>query len=185
MAGVINNFFQSINSLFAQMKTDKKGAGVNLDWLLNKAQIDRIMSIIEIVDTHKAAMDEFMSPVNQFLATINGFYADSSKKIDIDPVGCLVVTRKDGKTTSVEALSSGERQILVILAHLMFNRYFRKSGVVIIDEPELSLHLKWQGMFVEEVTRLSPDTQFIMATHSPEIVGDFSAKCRPVVEAQP
>ncbi len=179
---VIDIFFERLKSLFEQMKSQGT-EGLSLEWLLNKAQIDRIMSIIKIVDEHKLQMDKFMTPFNQFLRTINGFYADSSKKIDVDPVGCLVVTRKDGRSTSVEALSSGERQILVILAHLMHNHYSGKSGVVIIDEPELSLHLKWQGMFVEEVAKLSPDTQFILATHSPEIVGDYRDKCLPVMEA--
>ncbi len=173
----VHDFFQRVRLLFEDMKTMKEPNAINLDWLLNKAQIDRIMSIIEVVDNHKVSMNKFMEPLNLFLRAINEFYSDSKKSISIDPVGRLLVNRPDGKITSVEALSSGERQLLIIFAHLLFNRYFNRSGVFIIDEPELSLHLKWQSMFIEQIILLSPNTQFIMATHSPEIVGDYSRKC--------
>jgi predicted ATPase len=179
----VNEFFQKIDNLFKQMRTTKDKDALNLDWLLNKAQIDRIMSIIEVVDRHKTSMDKFMEPLNLFLEAINGFYSDSNKSVGIDPVGCLIVKRSDNKVTSVESLSSGERQLLIIFAHLMYNRYSGRSGVFIIDEPELSLHLKWQSMFIEQITRLSPNTQFIMATHSPEIVGDYTIKCYSLSEA--
>lgn len=183
LSSAVEDFFRRVEGLFKQMEKHKKG-GIDLDWLINKAQIDRIVSIAEIVDKHRTSMDEFMMPLNLFKDTINGFYADSRKTIDIDPVGFLFVNRQDGKTTSVEALSSGERQLLIIFAHLMFNRYSGKSNVFIIDEPELSLHLKWQGMFVEQISKLSPNTQFILATHSPEIVGEFETKCIPIVGVQ-
>ena len=126
-------------------------------------------------------MDNFMEPLNLFLETLNGFYSDSGKDISIDPIGLLVVRRLDNKLTNIEALSSGERQLLIIFAHLMFNRYSKKSSVFIIDEPELSLHLKWQSIFLERITKISPNTQFIMATHSPEIVGEYVSKCISLV----
>ena len=44
-------------------------------------------------------------------------------------------------------------------------------GIFIVDEPELSLHLGWQEIFVRSITEASPKTQFILATHSPTIVG--------------
>jgi len=185
LTAVIEDFFVRVKDLFGRMAKGGRKDILNLEWLINKAQIDRIVSITEIVDKHKSSMDEFMTPLNLFKDGINGFYSDSQKTIDIDPVGFLYVRRqKDGKATSVEALSSGERQLLIIFAHLMFNRFSHKSNVFIIDEPELSLHLKWQGMFIEQISKLSPNTQFILATHSPEIVGDFESKCIPLAEVQ-
>jgi len=182
---VIEEFFKKID-LLMQNSTNKKYSETNLvDWLLNKTQVDRIMSIIEVVDKHKTLMGKFMEPLNLFLQIINGFYSDSKKRIQIDGVGFLNVFREtDNQTTSVEALSSGERQLLIIFAHLMFNRYAKKSSVFIIDEPELSLHLKWQSMFIDQIIMLSPNTQFIMATHSPEIVGEYEQNCFPLPEVQ-
>lgn len=55
-----------------------------------------------------------------------------------------------------------------MLAQLIFGK---KRQIFIIDEPELSLHLGWQEIFVKTIIDASPDTQFILATHSPTIVG--------------
>ncbi len=55
-----------------------------------------------------------------------------------------------------------------MLAQLIFGK---KRFVFIIDEPELSLHLGWQEIFVKTILDASLNTQFILATHSPSIVG--------------
>ena len=41
-----------------------------------------------------------------------------------------------------------------------------------VDEPELSLHVAWQNRSIDSVKAANPNAQFIIATHSPEIVGD-------------
>jgi predicted ATP-binding protein involved in virulence len=57
-----------------------------------------------------------------------------------------------------------------MIAHLIFEESRRPSGIFIIDEPELSLHLAWQEIFVDSISKASPKTQFILATHSPTII---------------
>ncbi len=57
-----------------------------------------------------------------------------------------------------------------MIAHLIFYEDRQQPGVFIIDEPELSLHLAWQEIFVESIQKASPKTQFILATHSPAII---------------
>ncbi|MNZ78825.1 hypothetical protein D3C78_974140 [compost metagenome] len=71
----------------------------------------------------------------------------------------------------IDILSSGESQILIMLAHLVLNKGLPRNGVFIVDEPELSLHISWQDMFVESVQAANPDLQIILATHSPAIIG--------------
>lgn len=44
--------------------------------------------------------------------------------------------------------------------------------VYIADEPELSLHVKWQEMLTDAISELNPDAQIVFATHSPDIVSD-------------
>ncbi|MGL5223772.1 MAG: AAA family ATPase, partial [Aeromonas sp.] len=95
-------------------------------------------------------------------------------------VGQLVIIRPDNKKSSIDILSSGERQLLVIIANVMLNRYANTSGVIVIDEPEISLHLKWQELFSETILSVSPNTQFILATHSPDIVGELTDKCKSI-----
>ena len=67
-------------------------------------------------------------------------------------------------------LSSGEKQLIVLLACLSFSEEAKESHVYIVDEPEVSLHISWQEKFVDALLEASPNTQFILATHSPSII---------------
>ena len=122
--------------------------------------------IVDIIDEHKSRNDGYYQPIDDFLGTVNIFYEDSNKKLEIDTVGQLIVRRPDGNECTIEGLSSGERQLLVIFAHSFFNQ----NNVFIIDEPELSLHLGWQEKLADTIFSANPSSQFILATHSPEII---------------
>ena len=63
-----------------------------------------------------------------------------------------------------------------MIAHLIFYEDRKQPGVFIIDEPELSLHLAWQEIFVKSIQQASPKTQFILATHSPSIIGSIDSE---------
>jgi predicted ATPase len=177
----VDTFFDRLTSLFELMQSNQEKGGITIEWLTNKAQIDRISKVVEVIDEHKSKIDDLFKPINDFLSTVNDFYIDSNKKLSIDTVGRLNVERPDGKSCSIEGLSSGERQLLVIFAHAFFNRYGERNTVFIIDEPELSLHLIWQEKFAETILKISPSSQFLLATHSPEIIGlnkNKAIKCR-------
>lgn len=171
----VDNFFTEITSLFEQLQQSNDG-GVSIEWLMNKAQIERMSHIVEIIDDHKSKVDKLFKPINDFLNTVNKFYTDSDKKLEVDTVGQLLVSRPDSSKCTIEGLSSGERQLLVIFAHSFFNRYKTKKAVFIIDEPELSLHLGWQEKFAETIFSINPNSQYILATHSPEIIGENKHK---------
>jgi predicted ATPase len=71
---------------------------------------------------------------------------------------------------NLKDLSSGERQILIVLTYLAF--LSGPDSIFIIDEPELSLHLRWQGYLIEALQKLRPPgSQILIATHAPEIAG--------------
>lgn len=68
-------------------------------------------------------------------------------------------------------LSSGEQQILVLAYEVLFRS--EPGTLVLIDEPELSLHVVWQDTFIDDLSRMGAvrDLQFILATHSPSLIG--------------
>jgi ABC-type lipoprotein export system ATPase subunit len=80
-----------------------------------------------------------------------------------------VSTEKDN-SYGLSALSSGERQILTMLFTASRSKF--ASGVFLIDEPELSLHIDWQRIVLEELKSQAPDRQIIACTHSPEVGAD-------------
>lgn len=77
---------------------------------------------------------------------------------------------KDGQQITTEKFSSGEREIVHFLIAMFALNV--KSGVIIIDEPELHLHPRWQRIFLSlfEDASAERDNQFIIATHSPVFV---------------
>lgn len=77
-------------------------------------------------------------------------------------------------------LSSGERHQI----QMAFDLVFRSRGkrLVLVDEPEISLHVNWQTQILEEFENLRDlnEFQYVIATHSPEIIGDAWGSVRPL-----
>jgi len=83
---------------------------------------------------------------------------------------------EERETVSPDQLSSGEQHELVLLYELLFRT--APGAVVLIDEPEISLHVKWQREFINDLISVSnlSNLRFIIATHSPQIVGNWHSK---------
>lgn len=82
----------------------------------------------------------------------------------------VAVATAGGHSYGLSALSSGERQILTMLYSASRTRF--QSGIFLIDEPELSLHIDWQRIILRELKNQSPERQLIACTHSPEVGAD-------------
>jgi len=98
------------------------------------------------------------------------------KKLVLTPERELTVQRH-GETISLEQLSSGEQHELVLLYDLAFR--IQPNTLVMIDEPELSLHPMWQEQFLEDILKLAKTGEFdvMIATHSPYIIGNRIDLC--------
>lgn len=66
---------------------------------------------------------------------------------------------------SPENLSSGEKQILIILLTTLLQD--GKPHILLMDEPEISLHIDWQRSLIQNIREINPSCQIIMVTHSP------------------
>jgi ABC-type lipoprotein export system ATPase subunit len=94
------------------------------------------------------------------------------KSININERGAIGIQLDDGTSLPLNRLSSGEKQIFVMLDRLLFHA--APGSVVLIDEPEISLHVSWQqtiGSTFMDIARLR-DLQIVVATHSPQIIHD-------------
>ena len=67
-------------------------------------------------------------------------------------------------------LSSGEKQLLIILLTVLLED--GREYVLMMDEPEISLHISWQYELLNWILKLNPNVQLIMTTHSPMIFAD-------------
>lgn len=176
MNSKLKEFFTKFESLVQSMEEGKDA--VKLEWLINRLQIDKLIRVLNIIDDNNSKIEKYFKPFNLFVKTINEFFSDSGKKIEIDSIGQIYVKNGSTEPQSIDALSSGERQLLIIFANVIFNESSNRDreNILIIDEPEISLHIRWQEKFIDLLFAVNPKAQFIIATHSPDITGDFKKK---------
>lgn len=77
---------------------------------------------------------------------------------------------QDGELLSPYKLSSGEKQMLVILLTVLVRN--GTHCVLFMDEPEASLHVEWQQRLIGMMRQLNPHAQLILTTHSPAVIMD-------------
>ena len=116
-----------------------------------------------------SVFDDLYKRVRAFLRIANSRFLH--KRVRVGPNGLSVVDT-DYLELDLETLSSGEQHELVILYELLFR--IPDNSLILIDEPELSLHVQWQAQFLEDIQEMATLSNFwaILATHSPEIIGD-------------
>jgi predicted ATP-dependent endonuclease of OLD family len=104
---------------------------------------------------------------NMFLNTIDKSFESTGKKINRDNSKISFIT-DDGSDLDTTNLSSGEKQLLIILLTVLCER--DAKFILMMDEPEISLHLEWQKTLIGDVLSLNPNCQIILTTHSPGII---------------
>lgn len=108
--------------------------------------------------------------VRALIGLINDFLVD--KQMVFEPRHGLTIVHSDtGERIQADRLSSGERQLTLLLSTTLLARL--ESRLFIIDEPELSLGAEWQRRILGSLLKLTGDTgvQFLVATHSVEMMG--------------
>ena len=115
--------------------------------------------------------DSLLRRVELFKEIINSRFSYKKFEIDKDR-GFVFKSDRDNSVVPPTALSSGEQHEIVLTYGLLFRA--PAKSLILIDEPELSLHVTWQSQFLEDIARISElaDLDFLVATHSPFIIHD-------------
>ncbi|MEJ5069940.1 AAA family ATPase [Enterobacter sp. MYb186] len=107
---------------------------------------------------------QMLSSINLLIDTFNSFLINGKELIVNEN---QVVVKAGSVTHGINLLSSGERHILTFLSIILFEG--RERDFLIIDEPEISLNIKWQRELMPLLSELLPTTQIIVASHSPSL----------------
>ena len=110
---------------------------------------------------------EVQENIELLFTVINEMFSETGKKIEISKDSQLVF-RQGENLFGVEDLSSGEKQLLLLLVTVFLQD--QKPSILFADEPEVSLHIAWQQVLIDNLRRLNPKCQMIVATHSPSII---------------
>lgn len=123
---------------------------------------------LEAFEQTLAPLEEHYGRLKLFCDIINRRNQVTNKQLRYGDRG-LVMTM-DKEPLSLEWLSSGEKNDLVMFYNLIFRT--SENGLVLIDEPEISLHVEWKIEYLENLLRICElnKLQAIVATHSPSIV---------------
>ena len=116
-----------------------------------------------------SVFDDLYARVNTLKRVANARFL--YKQVTVSTEG-LEVAALDGSVLNLEMLSSGEQHELVLLYDLLFG--ISKNSLIMIDEPELSLHVAWQEEILNDLQEMASlsDFRVLLATHSPQIIGD-------------
>lgn len=161
---------ESVSKIDIQLTTE-------LDWQLFKLQRqyldyqvnvgNRIISVLQSGDPDASEKaKEISMPKRRFQDIMDKLFADTGKTI--------IRTENEirfsqiGETLVPYQLSSGEKQILVIMLTVLVED--NQNYVLFMDEPEVSLHVDWQQQLIDLVLQLNPNVQIILTTHSPAVI---------------
>lgn len=129
-----------------------------------KPELQNVVKQIEQVETTIA---DITAPRERFRRVLESMFT-GSKHLEFTEKEIKVQLPKD-REIGLSLLSSGEKQLLFICLFALT----AANHSLIIDEPELSMHVDWQKKLVATLRDLNPRQQLIMATHSPEIMADL------------
>ncbi|GFZ39450.1 AAA family ATPase [Bacteroides nordii] len=102
----------------------------------------------------------------RFQDQIDELFSYTRKKIDRKRND--IAFYQDGELLLPYKLSSGEKQMLVILLTVLVQD--KEHCVLFMDEPEASLHIEWQQKLIAMIRELNPNVQIILTTHSPALI---------------
>ncbi|MDE6417629.1 MAG: AAA family ATPase [Duncaniella sp.] len=164
-------FIPSVDNLVVRDKR-KKGTALSQDldsYIYDMKSGPSLMYYrMSMLDSSYSFQTRIRERIENFCDIVNSLFRDSEKRIEIESNKFIIYSH--GDTLSINDLSSGEKQVLLILLRIFLLE--EKEAVVLIDEPENSLDISWQYRLIDLLIRLNPYAQFFITTHSPSIFSD-------------
>lgn len=155
----------------AGILTEQSDAIIDTDDELLPKVVDALQIYVEDSEKKLGTYDAIYPKISVFLDLLNAKL--KPKRIIIGREFGAVAWR-DRQRLSLQGLSSGEKHEFIMLFKLIFET--KPDSLVLIDEPEISLHVVWQLEFMQDLRRIQSANPFqsIIATHSPQIFQGFN-----------
>lgn len=139
----------------------------NSDWM--EVSIAGTATTIEVFQQN-SRLHRFKNAFNQFFDSLIFKKIDSSSADEK-----RIIFEKHNITIPLDSLSTGEKQIVFRGAYLLRNSNSLQNGIILVDEPELSMHPKWQAKILKYYRDLFTNngiqsTQMIFSTHSEYVI---------------
>jgi predicted ATP-binding protein involved in virulence len=159
------------------IEIDKDSRILDIDKSSSDVIKEVLMLYVEDSFNKLTIFDEISRKIEILLDIINKRF--KHKKLFIDKekgflLKSTIISSKSEKPIEipVDKLSSGEQNELVLFYELLFKS--KSNSLILIDEPEISLHISWQNSFIEDLKEIATlnNLEILIATHSPDIIAD-------------
>lgn len=164
---MLGNYINNLD----QTKDDMHDILANLKETMDNVEFRRniqysLSKIFEIINTYEEKcknINDINLPFKQIEETLNEFMKSKQAKF----LKGNLVFEKNGDKIFFDDLSAGEKQLTTMFLYI--GLAVQKNGIVLIDEPELSLHMNWQRKLLSRIMENRNDIQLIVSTHSSSI----------------
>ena len=170
------------NNSFEEVETETTTLSIEYQFIntINSNVIGDIPSYIATRRNYLATIEEDLTMkeiTNKVVNEINSIFDILELDVKLkgfskDEKTMPIFENSAGEEFDINDLSSGEKQLF--LRTLSIKMLEPKNSIILIDEPELSLHPKWQQRIIEVYKKIGENNQIIVATHSPHILGSVS-----------
>lgn len=128
---------------------------------------NQLRSVVQHIENVEESLKRENAPQEQLRSLLNSLFSNH-KQVVFDGKQIRILS-EENTTINLPLLSSGEKQLIVLALEALITGYH----VLLIDEPELSMHVDWQRRLVSSLMTLNPNMQLIMTTHSPDIMAEL------------
>lgn len=127
-------------------------------------------------------MNIFNKKLNLFQNLIDNIFVN--KEIEPHLNEGFIAINENGEEIRLKQLSSGEKNLLIMIYDCIFG--IREDTLLLIDEPEISLHIVWQLQFLDIIQQIKKMREFdvLISTHSPQIVHNRRDLCITLYEGE-
>ena len=119
-------------------------------------------------NVNKSQVDNINKYRDEFIAIVNDSFKETKKTLS-ENESSLSFVNDNGQGVSLLNLSAGEKQLLIILLTVLLEK--RQDYILVMDEPEISMHIDMQYTLIDNLLRINPELQLIISTHAPAIFG--------------
>lgn len=139
---------------------------VNTDKIYNQDNIYLLNLIKNLIISYEK-QNQYDEKVKNFASTCNNYLNGKKYLYDESNVKLDIYRQKSKKPISIQNLSSGEKQVISMFSKLYLEN--NEKSIILFDEPELSLSIKWQSSFLPDIMKSNKCSMLIAVTHSPFI----------------
>ena len=181
-SGDIEKHAEMINAVVE--KVNNGDGHYTAEEMLSLSLMNRTLAILGLSADYQRDKAKILEPITMYLGIVSQYLKD--KRIELNATTSELIPHVqigmgNEKALDVNSLSSGEKQLLILLTETLLQQ--SQPYIFIADEPELSLHIEWQRNLVNSIRNLNPNAQIIFATHAPEIAANHPKKLINMLKA--